>query len=63
MQPMAICIAHRHEHVSNALPLPVSRRWSVLVRSFSQASAKHCETTCTGWCVTQYALAFARYSF
>jgi len=22
------CIAHRHEHVSNALPLPISRRWS-----------------------------------
>jgi len=22
----AICIAHRHEHVFNALPLPVSRR-------------------------------------
>ena len=26
----AICIVHCHEHVSNALPLPVSRRWSPL---------------------------------
>jgi len=26
----AICIAHRREHASNALPLPVSRRWSPL---------------------------------
>ena len=28
----AICIAHHHEHVSDALPLPVSRRWSLLAR-------------------------------
>jgi len=26
----AICIAHRHEHASNALLLPASRRWSPL---------------------------------
>ena len=26
----AICIAHRDEHVSNALPLPVNRCWSPL---------------------------------
>jgi len=26
----AICIAHRYEHVSNAPPLSVSRRWSPL---------------------------------
>jgi len=25
---MWICIAHHREHASNALPLPVRRRWS-----------------------------------
>ena len=50
----AICIAHRHEHVSNALPLPVSRRWSPLA-SRQPGISEHCETTDTGWCVMRYA--------
>ena len=37
---------------SNALPLPVSWRWSPLVSPFSQAFSKHYETTDTGWFIS-----------
>jgi len=48
-------IVHRRKHASNALPLPVSWRWSPLARSFSQAFIEHCKTTDTGWCIRRYA--------
>ena len=50
-----ICIADRREHASNALPLPVSRRWSLLASPFSQAFSEYWKTTDTGWCITRYA--------
>ena len=40
------------EIASNALPLPVSWRWSPLVSPFSQAFSKHYETTDTGWFIS-----------
>jgi len=43
-----IFTAHRRKHASDALPLPVRRRWSPLASSFSQAFSKHCEVTDTG---------------
>jgi len=48
-------MVHRREHASNALPLPVSRRWTSPARSFSQAFSEHCKNTETGWCITRYA--------
>ena len=40
-----ICIAHCRKHASDPLPLPISRRWSLLASPFSQAPAPHCEIT------------------
>jgi len=37
---MWICIAHHHEYASNALPLHVHRRWSMLNKPFSQTTAQ-----------------------
>ena len=34
------CIAHRREHASNALPLPVRRRWSLLVSIYMFTKTK-----------------------
>jgi len=56
----AICIAHRHKHVSNTLPFPVSRRWSLLA-SHQPGISKHCETTWTGGCITRYACLLQRF--
>jgi len=39
-----ICIAHHCEHASDALPLPVSRCWSLLASLCSQALAPHYKT-------------------
>jgi len=50
----AICTAQYHKHVSNALPLSISQRWYPLA-SHQPGISKHGKTTCTGWCVTQYA--------
>jgi len=36
---VAICIAHRREHASNVLPLPVSRRWSPVASHSARQSA------------------------
>jgi len=62
----AICIAHRHEHVSNALPLPISRRWSPLAShqpSIQRTLRDHGHgLVCHAICLFTLP-AFARYSF
>jgi len=57
-----ICIAHCREHASNAVPLPVSRRWSPLASPFSQAFSKQLKTMDTGWCVTRCACLLSQLS-
>jgi len=39
---------------SNALPLPIRWCWSPLP-VLQPGTSKHCNTTDTGWCITQYA--------
>jgi len=46
---------HHCEHASDALPLPISRRWSPLASLYRMAPAPHCEATDMGWSILQCA--------
>jgi len=48
-------------HASDALPVPISRRWSPL-SSHQPGISEHCETTNTGSCITRYACLLSQLS-